>query len=296
MAQISFETACELESNRPQGGSSSGDFRFFWLANDGDEAVVRIMHDTTSSFQIFTVHDIDLQTDNGSRKRKVSCLRSPQDPTNMCPLCASGASSKNVIFINMIQYVTNPDGTITPTPVIWERSLSYATKLKGLIDEYGPLSDCIFKIKRFGEKGSVNTTYEFFFGNPKQYPDMYYPKDESLFSNIKILGSLVMDKNFDELVHYNTYRSFPQRESTTSSQQSSVEQYTPKTNSQQTYTPAEPQHIAEAEVRHYDPVPASAQYVPVNNVPPVAGSPQRQAPPVQTSAPAGPPQRATRYY
>ena len=59
MAQISFDVASQMEADRAQS-SNSNSFDFFTLRNDGDEAIVRFAYNDTSTFKIYTVHDIEL--------------------------------------------------------------------------------------------------------------------------------------------------------------------------------------------------------------------------------------------
>lgn len=204
MAQISFDAIPEEVNN---GGSNfTNNVEFFNLRNDGDEAVVRIMHDNTASFNIFTVHD---NISVGGKRRKVNCIRDPKAPTTDCPLCASGNGITNRIFINMLQYFADAQGQIIAKPVVWERSLVYATKLKTLIDEYGPLSECIFKIKRSGAAGSMETTYEIMYCNPKVYRDELYPITADAFKDYSALGTIILNKNFQDLSTFVATGSFP---------------------------------------------------------------------------------------
>lgn len=201
MAKINFE---QINSGNDGGNFTVG---FFSLKNDGDEAVVRIMHDDTSSFDLVTTHPIQI----GNKYRRVNCIRDPRDPMDNCPLCKSGAKIQQRFYIHLIQYVKDEKGNIIPQAKIWERSASYAVTIKNLIDEYGPLSDCIFKIRRNGEAGSMNTTYSILFGNPQVYRPEFYPKDDSLFEGYSVVGSAVMDKNFDEIAEFIATGEFPQR-------------------------------------------------------------------------------------
>lgn len=202
MAQVSFDDAQELINSRGNGNNIG----FFNLVNDGDEAIVRIMHDSTADFNIFTTHSINLD----GKYRKINCIRDPREPVDMCPLCRQNIKSQNRIFINMLQYFKEEDGSIVAEPVVWERSMAYATKLKNLIDEYGPLSDCIFKIKRNGAKGSMDTTYDIFYCNPKIFRDDLYEKVEGAFKDQRILGTIVLDKNVDEITTFLQTGKFPQ--------------------------------------------------------------------------------------
>lgn len=268
MAQVSFEDAQEFEASRPQGNGSDG-FDFFVLRNDGDKAVVRILYDSTSEFRIFTVHDIMI----GGKRRKVSCIRNPKDATDLCPLCASGKSASNRFFIPMLQYVRGEDNSVIIKPVLWERSMVYASKLKSFIDEYGPLSDVILTITRNGAAGSMDTTYEIMFGNPKIYPDSVYTKDEQMIDKLMsedILGSLILDKNFDELSQFVNTGEFPKPVNNNQSVSNTTNDY----NNAPAYTPKEPMPVQELVNRS---VPDRAVV--------------HQAEPV-----AGPPRRTTRYY
>lgn len=305
MAQVTFDVANEMESARQQ--SSGNSFDFFTLRNDGDEAIVRFRYQNTSQFKIFTVHDVELVNNGRKSRRKVSCLREPRDQIDMCPLCKAGVNSRNTFLIEMIQYITDPQtGTVTLKPVVWERSMSYANRLKSLIDEYGPLDDCIFKIKRCGAAGSMDTTYEIFYSNPKMYPDNVFVKDFSAFESVNFLGSLIMSKNYDEMTTYLTTGAFPNTQTDTA--QSAVGAYaaneatyapapsTPQYVPKEQYQPAFAAYVTPAvipQVAPWESAPVSApvreQYVPAA---PSAPAPRQYEPSTQSA----PPQRATRYY
>lgn len=263
MAQVSFD-AVPAEN---QGGGNFNSVEFFTLRNDGDEALVRILHDSTDSFNIFTVHD-NLSV-NGKR-RKVNCLRSPKDPVEMCPLCASGNNIVNRIYINMLVYGKDANGQMTITPVVWERSFAYASRLKVLIDEYGPLSQSIFKIKRSGAAGSMETKYDILYCNPKIYPDNLYPiANIEKFEGYSALGSVIMNKTAADMNVFLNTGAFPaasQNENANAAPQQMS--YQPKV---ETNAPA------------YSEVPPA---IPVNPAPTTGGYV-----PQGTSAPSAAPQR-----
>lgn len=201
MGQVSFNQANEMSNYSNENG-----FGFFSLKNNGDEAIVRIMHDTVDSFDIVAVHSIEV---NG-KYRKINCLRNdPREPLENCPLCASGSKLENRFFIHLIQYDKLQDGSIVPSAKIWERSFSYAKRLASMIQEYGPLSDCLFKIKRNGEAKSMDTTYDIMFANPQVYRPELFPKVDNLFKNYTTIGSIVLDKNYDEITQFMVSGQFP---------------------------------------------------------------------------------------
>ena len=186
--------AAELEARQQQvNGPYVG---FFTLKNDGDEAIVRIMHDSPEDFDILAVH----QTTVDGKFRNVSCLRSPSDPMDMCPFCAANKKFATRLYIHLIQYVRDENNQIVAQPKVWERSTAYAKQLAEYINEYGPLSDMIFKIKRSGAKGSMDTTYTIIPANAKLYPEDIYVKDAEALADYQALGHAVLDKNYEEMM------------------------------------------------------------------------------------------------
>lgn len=209
MAKLSYD-ALDDEVLNPQTSQNGGDVGFFTLRNDGDEAIVRFMCDSTDEFDILTVHDIKI----GEKFRKVNCIRDPREPVDNCPLCASGTRINNRFFIRLVQYdKVNDNGTvkIVPKAMIWERATSYAKTLKSYLDNYGPLSDVICKIIRHGKAGDMQTTYEIVPNLSKNvYPDEVYIKDTTLFGTYDVCGTIVMNKNAEELVHFVATGTFPE--------------------------------------------------------------------------------------
>lgn len=202
MAYLSREEFLKMQQERQERANTPRQTQpqasrvgFFGLKDDGDEAIVRFAYSNPDEIEVFTTHAVTI---NG-KFRKVNCLRTFKDPIDNCPLCAAGQNFQQRVYIKLIEYVRNDDGTITPTPKVWERSSSYVQILTNLFTEYGDISDCVFKIKRAGAKGDMKTTYSIMFGNPSIYNSQLYPKDFSAFENYKILGGPLMDKNYDEL-------------------------------------------------------------------------------------------------
>lgn len=279
MAQVNFETAQQLEDSRPRGGS--GSFEFFNLRNDGDQSVVRFMYKDVSDFDIFTVHNVTI---NG-KYRKVSCIRDPHDATEACPLCASGNSISNRFYIKMLEYRVNDQGQVEIHPVVWERSMSYASKLKSMLEEYGPLEDCLFKIKRNGAAGSMDTTYDIMFCSPKVYSDETYPKIEDAFKDTKFLGTIVLDKTYAEIETFLATGAFPA--TNTQAQAGAPANVTP------------PQYTPKADVNvHYEqPVNQQTYVAPtVPNVPPAPVTATQPPMPPVGAQPTAAPSRPVRYY
>ena len=252
MARVTFEEATEM-----QNAINPNYVESFALKNDGDEALVRFMHDDVSSFDIVTTHNVTI---NG-KFRSVNCLRNPRDPMENCPLCATGANTQNVMFIHLIEYRVGENGTIVPVPKVWARGLSYATRIKSLINEYGPLSQCLFKIHRNGAAGSRDTSYDILFAPDRIYPSQNYPIPEGAFKDYSATGTIVLDKSFEDLTVFVNTGRMPE----------ATQETTPAYGAQQNY------------------VPQTTQFVPTGAS---VGAPQAYAP--QVTAP-NPQQQVTAY-
>lgn len=191
MGQISYRDY-KAPTVEKKGGFKVG---FLSLKNDGDEAIVRIMHDNVDSFDMVTTHQATID----GRMRRVGCLRSPSDPLSECPFCEAGKPVQTRLYVHLIQYVRNDQGQIVPLAKVWERPASFARTLAGLIEEYGPLSNSVFKIKRSGAAGSTATTYSVLYGNPVLYPAETYPKKDDAFAGYCATGHAVLNKSAAEL-------------------------------------------------------------------------------------------------
>lgn len=217
MAQKNYEDYMESLGEKKSANSfreNSAQVGFFSLKNDGDEAIVRICLDDTKDLDFLTTHQITLD----GRFRRVNCLReSAMDDIGKCPLCNSGLPIQNRIFIKLLKYDV-VDGTVVANPVVWERPASFGATLRTFIQEYGPLSDCILKIKRRGAAGDRSTSYDVLFVNQALYPEDKYKKDFSAFTNLKILGRFVLDKTAEELEGFVNTGSFPEKVAPTSTE------------------------------------------------------------------------------
>lgn len=212
MAKVDFNNLDDVESKLNNQNGNGADFSFFTLKNDNDEAVVRFMCDSTDDFDILTIHEVQV----GGKYRKMSCIRDPREPLDRCPLCAANTRISNRFFIKMIQYVreSTPDGSqiVVPKATIWERSTNYAKTLKSYIDNYGPLSDIICKVIRHGKAGDMSTTYEIVPNLSKAvYPEEVYVKDPTLFNGIDVLGTVVIDRPYEDLQQFVMTGALPQK-------------------------------------------------------------------------------------
>lgn len=222
MAQINYANYMASLNNNNSASGNGNYVGYFFLKDDGDEAVVRIMHDSVDSFDIVTTHQI--KVDN--KFKRVSCLRNPYDPVSACPFCEKGQAIQQRFYIRLIEYSRDESGNIVASPKVWERAASYAQNIKNLIDEYGPLSDQVFKIHRNGKAGSMDTTYSILYANPTVYKPELYPKNTSLFDGYNVLGYTVLSKSFEDLSYFLANGSFP---NSNNNQSSAAPVYTPAT-------------------------------------------------------------------
>lgn len=277
------QRAAEMEEN--QGNSTR--VGFFALKNDGDKAVVRIMHESPDDFDMLAIHRMEV---GGNKFRAVNCLRGPKDPIDMCPACAAGEKVNLRLYIHLLEYVKNDDGQIVPVPKVWERSMSYAKTLADYISEYGPLSDMIFTIKRNGAKGSLETTYTVLPANEKIYPQDIYYKDDSLFEGYTALGTAVVNKDYEGMLEL-------MEGSTTLSQAANPQQasYQSKTNYQAPAQPASRPTYEEA-VNSAQPSEARTYREPNTTAAAPAGRPTYQAPAQPTPEANSAQPRPRRYF
>lgn len=164
---------------------------WFQLKDDGDSAVVRLLHkgevgvdpqtgEPDYDFPIFEVHKLDV--DGSGRDRTVLCKGEG------CELCKSGNKPSLRMFLQMVNLgEKDKDKQVQ----LWERGLTDIKQMIGLTSEYGDLTKRNIKIVRSGAKGSLKTAYQYF---PKDPTDMDVPEPQSL------VGSLILDLNKEDQI------------------------------------------------------------------------------------------------
>lgn len=193
MAKFSYQDLDSMESSsqRQQVG-------FFGLKNHRDEAIVRFAFNSLDELEFVTVHNVSV---NG-KYRKANCIRELNEPVEKCPLCQANISLQQRVFVKLIQYdleTKDANGRPTYSAKVWERSANFAKTLQTFINEYGTLSDYVFKIVRNGNAGDMKTTYEVLLCSPQLYPSELYTKDFSAFDNYTVVGTIVIDEDANGL-------------------------------------------------------------------------------------------------
>lgn len=194
MARLSFD---DLEKYGNSGSSTS--INYFKLANDKDEAQVRIMLNKLSDMEdgfMFSCHEVKVE---GSEWGKaVACLREYNDPVSKCPFCEAGYKVLPKIYIPLY----NED---TEEVQIWTRGKGFMQKFTGFCSRYSKptIVSHLVTIQRNGKANDMQTTYEL-------YPD---ETDDTTLEDLpeipKILGSAVLDKTAEEMEYYLREGEFP---------------------------------------------------------------------------------------
>lgn len=195
--------------------SNVGYFNF--LPNDKDTVVVRFNYDNTSKYDTVTIHKE--KEDSKTFYRSVSCLRKiypngSKSPIDDCPLCVRGDKVSSKLYVKLVAYTSEADGTISKKPVIWERPASFEETIRGLTSIYGDLRNYLFIIQRNGAKGSMTTTYNVLMAPTAQYPQELYVRDDNDFrelDNIDLTHHSYVEKSYDDIVEFVKNGNFPSR-------------------------------------------------------------------------------------
>ena len=222
MAQFSYEQYKSWGNNNNFGDRVKVDYLSKYLKNDGDKVIVRFPYKSIQEFDCADVHTV--KTGSGLY-RNVVCLReNGRDDIEKCPLCASNNISKKRLFAKLVLYLSNEKGEIVPTPATWEANMKVADKLADLIQEYGDLSNYVFRVIRHGAHGDTKTAYEVIPVNPTMYPETIYKKDFTGLENVK----RYQVKNFVEIQQFLETGEFPQVKREDSKQDNLVQTATPQ--------------------------------------------------------------------
>lgn len=144
MARMSFEEGMKYIN------SSAG---FFMLQDDGDTEDIKILLDSLSDVELFSVHIVRY---NG-KWVKIPCFKNAfGDPDSVCPLCSCNKEKERVNYKKFFIPIYNISNDVFQ---YWERGVSFRRTLVTLCEKYYPLRDEVFQIERVGAKGDPKTTY-----------------------------------------------------------------------------------------------------------------------------------------
>lgn len=183
MAQFSMEAYKAQQAAKRSANGSKGNngrsTRFVneFIKNDGDTVVVRLPYHSLDDLIYETTHKVRFPGDKYDKTVRCS--------GEGCLLCKEGVKLNTRFFLKCIAYV--PDdvtGEIVLHPAIWDRPAAFADiDLKNLMQEYGDLTECLFKIKRNGS--GLDTRYTLsYVANKTVYNPEIYKADFSILENV----------------------------------------------------------------------------------------------------------------
>lgn len=168
--------------------ASQGNNDFFFLANDGDMASVRMLYDQPdgSDMDYYLVHEVEVD----GKKRYVACNALSEDGNSLhtenCPLCQAGYKRLEKLFIQM--YIPEEDAVKT-----WDRGRNFVQKIQTYINRYGSLVNYPIEIERKGNAGDSNTTYELFVMENDGMTLEDFPEKQEL------LGSFILEVSEEDM-------------------------------------------------------------------------------------------------
>lgn len=175
-----FNASTELENYASSGG-------FFTLADEGDSAVMHFMYNSVDDVDGYAVHKVKVP---GSEYGvDVNCLRDYEDPLDKCPLCEARYRVQARFFVNLFNEETGEVRT-------WTRGQNFFPQMKEELGMLKPLVAYPVQIVRHGAKGDKNTQYELIPQEPIDLTMDDVPQVEDP------IGTYILDKSYDELVHY----------------------------------------------------------------------------------------------
>ena len=201
---------------RAQSGSegSSAKIGFFKMKNDKDEALVRFNISSLEDLQFATVHQLGA----AQKWMKISCLNPVGSYHDTCPLCAAvangakdiGKASKKVYVQLMVAYKDVTTGQFSAAiPVIWERPAGFSREIANLLNDYGDLTQRVFKVTRNGAAGNMQTTYSISYIPLFDKPESV-TTDFSAFNNFNIAKHSFWEKSIGDINVFLNTGSFPE--------------------------------------------------------------------------------------
>lgn len=213
MSQFTYADYASVVA-KAQQGSNSQKVGYFRLANDGDEALVRINCSKVDELQFASVHTISTE----GKWLKVSCMNPLGSYTDGCELCvAAKAGNKAVstankrVFVQMlVSYKDKSTGAWSDAqPVIWERPAGFSRELANKLRDYGDLRQVLLKVTRNGAAGDMKTTYSLDYAVPTVFRPEMIPMDFSAFTNFNIAKHSYWEKTPEEIHTFITTGKFP---------------------------------------------------------------------------------------
>ena len=232
MARLSLEQASERLDNQ----SSFGYINKFFLTDDKEHTIVRMLLKDVADIEVYSVHDVKMTSKAGKEYIiSVSCHG------DNCPLCKEAmkydkqmfplvSKAKDNIYIPLIR-LYNKDGKLDPVYQVFVRSTRfYRDTLAGFAARYD--IDGFTEIERTGAKGSKKTNYSLYsvnkdfngkpFENVKTIEELksdFEVKDDDIFGRE---DSLIKNWTADEFEEFLDTGTYPSRNTDEASQEEEV--------------------------------------------------------------------------
>ena len=200
---------------------------YFNLQNDGDSAVVRLLHSSPDTIEKAMVHNIVID----GKRRSIKCCG------ENCPLCREKPTER--IYIHLIDFTDQQEK-------VWNRTPTIIKQLVELYQSWGNLSNLVLKITRRGK--------DFPKYDVMVLPSQGLPPLPSELLDAKIAYRCYLYRSIDEIrqflqtgvmpPHTKAQQAVPKSEyfanngNGNSAQASSPYSYVPNTNAQATVTVA----------------------------------------------------------
>lgn len=123
---------------------------WFGLKDDGDSALVRILHSNIDDLEAYEVHKVEID----GYEKWVKCLGD-----DSCPLCREGNKATLKMWLFMLDLEERDKEKQLK---VWQRGLEDIKLVISEIEENGDLNARNYKIKRNGKKGDNKTKYQYF--------------------------------------------------------------------------------------------------------------------------------------
>jgi hypothetical protein len=172
-------------------------FATTFLKKDGDSIVVRFPYHTPADFHIEHCHEVAFP--GSPYPQKVECTKE----SGSCVLCDENVKTVDRFLVKAVVYIIK-DNKVELFPVVWDRPFGYAKELENKMNEYGDLSEHLFKIKRNGTGTSTTYSTDIVLNKTVYNPDVY-KADFSCLEHLEVDKILVrrMSKYLD-LINPNT--------------------------------------------------------------------------------------------
>lgn len=232
-----------------------GDFDWFFINKDGGIKHVHFLDTSIDAIDAFSLHRVKFAT---GKSRWVNCLRQkPDDPVDVCPLCANGNKAGIRLFIQFWDVDTKRID-------IWDRGTTIVPALRSLERHLNgnTLDNALVEITRNGARGDTNTTYSFY---PLKFEQLQ-PKPQKFDINQVILFA-----NKESLQTFVDTGDFPGYGS----------------NKEERRDSYEPRPVARQEHQPLPTTPTTPAVAPSVPVAPVESNPIGQTEPVKASVPTG---------